>query len=185
MGPRESKRTLGGGQGGEPKGPGGHWGDGPMGPFRVIPKPFRMVSYSEAISNGKLSRSQSDWKGHSEWMALPNRKLFHVVTHIPCVHAVGKTPSRMAVIWLDFDAPPPPHPQDQRRGARGPMTHGTLWGMPKPFRRVSCSEPVRMERTFRMGYSVGSLRRENAEPNVSRFVWLDLGGFEQLSWALN
>ena len=154
------------------------WGDGPVGPFGVIPKPFRMVSYSEAISNGKLSRSQSDWKGHSEWMALPNRKLFHVVTHIPCVHAVGKTPSRMAVIWLDFDAPPPPHPQDQRRGARGPMTHGTLWGMPKPFRRVSCSEPVRMERTFRMGYSVGSLRRENAEPNVSGFVWLDLGGFE-------
>ena len=62
------------------------------------------------------------------------------------------------------------------------MTHGTLWGMPKLFRIVSCSEPVRMERT---GYSVGSLRRENAEPNVSRFVWLDLGGFEQLSWALN
>ena len=61
-----------------------------MGPFGVIPKPFRMVSYSEAISNGKLSQSQSDWKGHSEWMALPNRKLFHVVTHIPRVHAVGK-----------------------------------------------------------------------------------------------
>ena len=156
-----------------------------MGPFGVIPKPFRMVSYSEAISNGKLSQSQSDWKGHSEWMALPNRKLFHVVTHIPCGHAVGKTPSRMAVIWLDFDAPPPPHPQDQRRGARGPMTHGTLWGMPKPFRRVSCSEPVRMERTFQMGYSVGSLRRENAELNVSGFVSLELGGFEQLSWDLN
>ena len=99
-----------------------------MGPFGVIPKPFRMVSYSEAISNGKLSWSQSDWKGHSEWMALPSRKLFHVVTHIPCVHAVGKTPSRMAVIWLDFDASPRPQPQDQRRGARGPMTHGTLLG---------------------------------------------------------
>ena len=27
----------------------------------------------------------------------------------------------------------------------------------------------------------GLLRRENAEPNVSGFVWLDLGGFEQLS----
>ena len=86
MGPRESKRTLGVGQGGEPK------------PFGFIPKPFRMVSYSEAISNRKLPQSQSDWKGHSEWMALPNRKLFHVITHIPCVHAVGKAPSRMAVI---------------------------------------------------------------------------------------
>ena len=96
------------------------WGDGPVGPFGVIPKPFRMVSYSEAISNGKLSRSQSDWKGHSEWMALPNRKLFHVVTHVPCVHAVGKKPSRMAVIWLDFDASPPPHPQDQEEGGKGP-----------------------------------------------------------------
>ena len=59
-------------------------GDGPVGPFGVIPKPFRMVSYSEAISNGTLSRSQSDWKGHSEWMALPNRKLFHVVTNSMC-----------------------------------------------------------------------------------------------------
>ena len=60
------------------------WGDGPVGPFGVIPKPFRMVSYSEAISNGKLSWSQSDWKGLSEWMALPNRKLFHVVTYSMC-----------------------------------------------------------------------------------------------------
>ena len=134
-----------------------------------------MVSYPGASPTGK---------------AIPNGWPFRIESYsmwsrIPCVHAVGKTPNRMAVIWLDFDAPPPPHPQDQRRGARGPMTHGTLWGMPKPFRRVSCSGPVRMERTFRMGYSVGSLRRENAEPNVSRFIWLDLGGFEQLSWNLN
>ena len=55
--------------------------------------------------------------------------------------------------------------------------HGTLWGMPKPFRMVSCSEQVRMEWT---GYSVGSLRRENAEPNVSGFVWLDLSSFHGL-----
>ena len=67
-------------------------------------------------------------------------------------------------------------------GARGPMTHGTLWGMPKPFRRESCSEPVQMERTLGMGYSMGSLRRENAEPNLSGFVRLDLGGFEQDSF---
>ena len=36
-----------------------------------------------------------------------------------------------------------------------------------------------------MGFSVGSLRRESAEPNVSGFVWFDLSGFEQLSWDLN
>ena len=39
-----------------------------------------MVSYSEAIPNGKLFRSQSEWKGRSEWMALPNGKLCHVFT---------------------------------------------------------------------------------------------------------
>ena len=36
--------------------------------------------YSEAIPNGKLFRSQSEWKGRSEWMALPNGKLFHAFT---------------------------------------------------------------------------------------------------------
>ena len=36
--------------------------------------------YSEAIPNGKLFRSKSEWKGHSEWMALPNGKLCHVFT---------------------------------------------------------------------------------------------------------
>ena len=75
MGPWESKRTLGGGKEGNPR---ALWeGDGTI------------WIYSEAIPNGKLSRSQSDgnkfrsqseWKGRSKWMTLPNRKLFHVFT---------------------------------------------------------------------------------------------------------
>ena len=41
--------------------------------------------------------------------AIPNGWPFRIESYsmwsrIPCVHAVGKTPNRMAVIWLDFDA---------------------------------------------------------------------------------
>ena len=58
-----------------------------MGPFG---------GYSEAIPNGKLFRSQSEWKGRAERMALPSGTLFHVFT-------VLKTPNRMVAIWLDLD----------------------------------------------------------------------------------
>ena len=68
-----------------------------MGPFGVIPKPFRMVSYSEANPNGKLYRSQSEWKGRSERMALPNGKLRHVFTQ------PRKRRTECRRIWLDFD----------------------------------------------------------------------------------
>ena len=89
-----------------PPGPRGGWGpralgavgrDGPMGPLGVIPKPFRMVSYSEAIPNGKLFRSQSEWKGRSEWMALPNGKL------CPVFKQPRKRRTECRRIWLDFD----------------------------------------------------------------------------------
>ena len=43
--------------------------DGPMGPFGVIPKPFRMVSYSEASPNGK---------------AVPNGWLFRMESYALC-----------------------------------------------------------------------------------------------------
>ena len=62
-------RGRGGGQGA--KGAGGHWEGWANG---------ALWGYSEAIPNGKLFRSQSEWKGHSEWMALPNGKLCHVFT---------------------------------------------------------------------------------------------------------
>ena len=68
-----------------------------MGPFGVIPKPFRMVSYSEASPNGKAV--SNGWPFRIESYSMWSRN--------PCVHAVGKTPNRMAMIWLDFDAPPP------------------------------------------------------------------------------
>ena len=60
-----------------------------------------------------------------------------------------------------------------------------------PFGYAEAIPKGKLFRTSRNGtdvpnsYSVDSLRRENAEPNVSGFDWLDLGGFEQLSWALN
>ena len=59
--------------------------DGPMGPFGVIPKPFRMVSYSEASPNGK---------------AVPNRWLFQKA--MPCVHIAAKTPNRMSADLVGF-----------------------------------------------------------------------------------
>ena len=60
------------GEGGKgPKGPGGRWERWAHG---------ALWGYSEAIPNGKLFRSQSEWKGRSEWMALPNGKLFHAFT---------------------------------------------------------------------------------------------------------
>ena len=43
--------------------------NGPMGPFGVIPKPFRMVSYSEASPNGK---------------AVPNGLLFRMEGYALC-----------------------------------------------------------------------------------------------------
>ena len=50
----------------------------PMGPFGVIPQPFRMVSHFErmAFSNGKPSQME----GHSEWKAIPNGKLMESYT---------------------------------------------------------------------------------------------------------
>jgi len=54
------------------------------------------LGYSEAIPNGKLFRSQSEWKGRPEWMALPNGKLWHVLTQ-----PRNRTECRR--IWLDFD----------------------------------------------------------------------------------
>ena len=46
------------------------WGDGPMGPFGVIPKPFRMVSYSEASPK-----------------AVPNGWPFRVESYSMCSHS--------------------------------------------------------------------------------------------------
>ena len=74
--PRDPRGTQG-----PPRG-----GDGPMGLFGVIPKPFRMASYSEASPNGK-----------AEWMALPNAKLCHVFTQ------PRKRRTECRRIWLDFD----------------------------------------------------------------------------------
>ena len=51
------------------KGPGALGRDGPMGTFGVIPKPFRMVSYSEASPNGK---------------AVPNGWLFGMESYSMC-----------------------------------------------------------------------------------------------------
>ena len=68
MGPRESKRTLGGGA---RRGTQGPFGRG-MGPFGFIPKPFRMVSYSEAIPNGSYPEA-SPMVTNSE--ASPNGKV--------------------------------------------------------------------------------------------------------------
>ena len=67
--------------------------------------------YSEAIPNGKPFRLDGiyegkaipsvrkpfEWKGRSEWMALPNGKLCHVFTQ----PRKRRTESRR--IWLDFD----------------------------------------------------------------------------------
>ena len=112
MGPRGSNGPLGiqeDPRGGARRGTQGPFGRG-MGPFGFIPKPFRMVSYSEGIPNGKLSRSQSDgnkfrsqseWKGRSKWTTLPNRQLFHAFTQ-----AVVKSRSvfwnkEIVRIWLE------------------------------------------------------------------------------------
>jgi len=53
-----------------------------MGPFGVIPKPFRMVSYSEASPNRK---------------AVPNGWLFHVFTQL------RKHRTECRRIWLHFE----------------------------------------------------------------------------------
>ena len=64
------------------KGPGGRWEGWAHG------APW---GYSEAIPNGKLFRS------HSEWKALPNGKLFHVFTQ------PRKRRTECRQIWLDLD----------------------------------------------------------------------------------
>ena len=70
--------------GGDPRDPKGTQGDqmGPKGGRRPLGgwAHGALWGYSEAIPNGKLFRSQSEWKGRSEWMALPNGKLFHAFT---------------------------------------------------------------------------------------------------------
>ena len=67
--------------------------------------------YSEAIPNGKPFRLEGiyegkaipsvrkpfEWKGRSEWMALPNGKLCHVFTQ------PRKRRTECRRIWLDFD----------------------------------------------------------------------------------
>ena len=76
-GPRDPKGTQGDQMG--PKG-------GTRGPQGRLRRPLggwargARWGYSEAIPNGKLFRNQSEWKGRSEWMALPNGKLFHAFT---------------------------------------------------------------------------------------------------------
>ena len=69
MGPKGIKwDPRGGGTQGRLRRPWGGWAHGAL------------WGYSEAIPNGKLFRSQSEWKGRPEWMALPNGKLFHAFT---------------------------------------------------------------------------------------------------------
>ena len=101
MGP---KRTQGNPR--VPKGTSGRlrrpWRDGPRGALGVyteaIPNrtPFRL----EGIYEGKAItsvRKPFEWKGRSEWMALPNGKLCHVFTQ------PRKRRTECRRIWLDFD----------------------------------------------------------------------------------
>ena len=97
-------RTQGGPRG--PKGtqgrlrrPWGGWAHGaPWGYTEAIPNgtPFRL----EGIYEGKAIpsvRKPFEWKGRSDWMALPNGKLCHVFTQ------PRKRRTECRRIWLDFD----------------------------------------------------------------------------------
>ena len=82
-----------------PSAPLGRWAHGaPWGYTEAIPNgtPFRL----EGIYEGKpipSVRKPFEGEGRSEWMALPNRKLCHVVTQ----PRKRRTESRR--IWLDLD----------------------------------------------------------------------------------
>ena len=77
----------------------GGWAHGaPWGYTEAIPNgtPFRL----EGIYKGKAIpsvRKPFEWKGRSEWMALPNGKLCHVFTQ------PRKRRTECRRIWLDFD----------------------------------------------------------------------------------
>ena len=77
----------------------GGWAHGPpLGYTEAIPNgtPFRL----EGIYEGKAIpsvRKPFEWKGRSEWMALPNGKLCHVFTQ------PRKRRTECRRIWLDFD----------------------------------------------------------------------------------
>ena len=79
--------------------PWGGWAHGaPWGYTEAIPNgtPFRL----EGIYEGKAItsvRKPFEWKGRSEWMALPNGKLCHVFTQ------PRKRRTECRRIWLDFD----------------------------------------------------------------------------------
>ena len=74
--------------------PWGGWAHGaPWGYTEAIPigTPFRL----EGIYEGKAIpsvRKPFEWKGRSEWMALPNEKLFHAFS----IHSAAKTLNRMS-----------------------------------------------------------------------------------------
>ena len=82
-----------------PSAPLGGWAHGaPWGYTEAIPNgtPFRL----EGIYEGKAIpsvRKPFEWKGRSEWMALPNGKLCHVFTQ------PRKRRTECRRIWLDFD----------------------------------------------------------------------------------
>ena len=79
--------------------PSGGWAHGtPWGYTEAIPNgtPFRL----EGIYEGKAIpsvRKPFEWKGRSEWMALPNGKLCHVFTQ------PRKRRTECRRIWWDFD----------------------------------------------------------------------------------
>ena len=101
MDPRGPKKTPGCPR--VPKGAfgalGGGWAHGARwGYTEAIPNgtPFRL----EGIYEGKAIpsvRKPFEWKGRSEWMALPNGKLCHVFTQ------PRKRRTECRRIWLDFD----------------------------------------------------------------------------------
>ena len=60
-----------------------------MGPFGVIPMPFRMASYSEASPNGK---------------AVPNGWLFGMESYSMCsLSRENAEPNVCGFVWLDLD----------------------------------------------------------------------------------
>ena len=79
--------------------PWGGWAHGaPWGYTEAIPNgtPFRLEGIYEGKANPSV-RKPFEWKGRSEWMALPNRKLCHVFTQ------PRKRRTECRRIWLDFD----------------------------------------------------------------------------------
>ena len=79
--------------------PWGGWAHGaPWGYTEAIPNgtPFRLEGIYEGKTNPSV-RKPFEWKGRSEWMALPNGKLCHVFTQ------PRKRRTECRRIWLDFD----------------------------------------------------------------------------------